>query len=83
MSFKLCNDTSPPCVNGVFETAGQPNTTITASLLKLINLCEKNNHGQKSISYIAPIIWNNLRNFLKTRQNFNTYEHRVKEHFLH
>ena len=35
------------------------------------------------ISYIAPIMWINLTNYLKTTDNFNTYKHQVKEHFFH
>ena len=35
MSFKFCNNTSPPYINHVFKLAGQPNTTTRASLLKL------------------------------------------------
>ena len=27
MSFKFCNNTSPPYMNDVFKPAGQPNTT--------------------------------------------------------
>ena len=71
-SFKFCNNTSPPYMNDVFKLAGQPNTTTKAS-----------NHGQNNISCIAPIIWNNLPNFLKTTDNLNTYKHRLKEHICH
>ena len=42
----------------------------------------RTNHGQNNISYIAPIIWNNLLNSLKTTGNLNAYKHRVKEHFF-
>ena len=83
MSFKFCNNTSPPYMNDVFKPAGQPNTTTRASLLKLNQPLRRTNHGQNNISYIAPIIWNNLPNSLKTTDNLNTYKHRVKEHFFH
>ena len=82
MSFKFCNNTSPPYMNDVFKPAGQPSTTTRASLLKLNQPLRRTNHGQ-NISYIAPIIWNNLPNSLKTTDNLNTYKHRVKEHFFH
>ena len=74
MSFKFCNKTSPPYMSDVFKPAGQPNTTTRASLLKLSQPLRKTNHGQNSISYIAPIIWNNLSNSLKTTDNLNTYK---------
>ena len=50
----------------VFKPAGQPNTATRASLLKLNQPLARTNHGQKNISYKAPIIWNNLPNSLKT-----------------
>ena len=36
----------------------------------------------KNLFYIALIIWINLPNSLKTKDNLNTYKHRVKEHFF-
>ena len=74
VSFKFCNNTSPPYMNDVFEPAGQPNATARASLLKLNQPLRRINHSQ-NISYIAPIIWNNLPNSLKTTDNLNTYKH--------
>ena len=67
----------------VFKPAGQLDTIIRASLLKLNQPLHKNNHGQKGISQIASIIWNYLPNSSKTTKNFNTYKHKVKEHFFH
>ena len=52
-------------------------------LLILKQSLRKTNHGQKSISHTAPIIWDNLPNSLKTTENFNNYKHRVTEHFFH
>ena len=69
-------------MNHVFKLAGQPNSTTRASLQKLNQPLQKTNHGQKSISYIAPIIWNNLPNSLKTTENLNIYKYRIKEHCL-
>ena len=83
MSFKFCNDTIPPYMTHVFKPSGQPNTTTRASLLELNQTFQRTNHGQNNISYIAPIIWNNLTNFLRTTDNLNTNKHRVQEHFLH
>ena len=53
-----------------------------ASLLKINQPLQRTNHGQNNVSYIAPIIWNNLPNSLRTRNNLNTYKHRIKEHFF-
>ena len=74
ISFKFCNNTSPLYMNDVFKPAGQPNST-KASLLKLNQPLWKTNHGQNNLSYIAPIIWNNIPNSLKTTDNLNTYKH--------
>ena len=54
---------------------GQPNAATRTSLLKLNQPLQRSNHSQKNISYIAPIIWNDLPNSLKTKDNLNTYEH--------
>ena len=56
-------------MNDVFKPAGQPNTITRALLLRLNQPLRKTNQGQKIISYIAPIIWNNLPNSLKTTEN--------------
>ena len=69
-------------MNDGFKPGGQPNTTTRASLLKLNQSLRRTNHAQNNISYIAPIIWNNSPNSLKTTDNLNTYNHRVKEHFF-
>ena len=72
MSFKFCNNTSPPYMNDVFKPAGQSNTTTRASSLKLNQTLRRNNQGHKNISYIAPIFWNNIPNSLKITDNLNT-----------
>ena len=43
-------------MNDVLKTASQPNTTTTASLLKLNQPLRRTNHGLGNISYIAPTI---------------------------
>ena len=80
MLFEFCNKTSPPYMYDIFKPAGQPNTTTRASLLKLHQPLWITNHGQNNASYIAPIIWINLPNSLKTKDNLNTYKRRIKEY---
>ena len=82
MSFKFCNNTSPPYINDVFKPASQPNTTTRASLLKLNQPLQRTNHGQNNISCIASIICNNLPNSSKTIDKLNTYKPGIKEHFF-
>ena len=83
MSFEFYYNTNPPYMNDVFKPAGQPHITIRASLLKLNQPLRRTNYDQKNISYIAPIIWINLPNSLKTTDDLNSYIYRVKEHFFH
>ena len=82
MSFKFCNNTSPPYMDDVFKSPGQLNTTNRAFLLKLNQLMRRTNLIQNNTSCIAPIIWNNLPNSPKTADNLSTYKHGVKEYFL-
>ena len=71
-----------PWVFPQLKPACQPNTTTIASLLKLNQPLQRSNHGQKNISYMAPIIWNSSSNSLKATDYLNTYKHRDKEHFF-
>ena len=48
-------------MSDVFKAAGQPTTTTRATLPKLNQPLRKTNQGQEIISYIAPIVWNNLQ----------------------
>ena len=82
MTFKYFNYLSPLQLNDVFKLAGQHTTTSSISLFKLSQSLRNTNHGQKSLSYVTPSIWNKLPNFLKTTDNVNTYKHRVKKHFF-
>ena len=69
-------------MNDVFKLADQNTTTTRTSLFKLSQPLRKTNHRQKSLSYVAPSIWNKLPDFLKTTDNVNTYKHRVKKRFF-
>ena len=55
-------------MSDVFKTAGQRTTTTRATLPKLNQPLRKTNQRQKSISCMAPIVWNNLPSFLKTTE---------------
>ena len=70
-------------MNDVFKPAGHPITNTRASSLKLIQPLRNINCGQKTLSYLAPNIWNNLPVSLKATEGLNTYKHMIKKHFLH
>ena len=68
---------SPLYMNDVFKPAGQNTTATRSYLFKLSQPLRKTNHGQKSLSYVAPCICNKLPDILKTTENVNTLKHRV------
>ena len=69
-------------MNDVFKSADQNTTASGTPLFKLSQPLQKTNYGQKSLSYMAPSIWNKMPDFLKTMDNVSTYKHRVKKHFF-
>ena len=71
MSFIMIND--------VFKPVDQLNNITRASLLKLNQPLRNNNHGQKSISYIAPLMWNNLQNSLKQERTLTLTKRTTRE----
>ena len=42
----------------------------------------KSNAGQKSLSYLGPKIWNSLPSELKSSNNIDTFNHKIKENFF-
>ena len=81
-TFKFFNNRSPAYMNDVFKPAGHPITNTRASFLKLIQPLRNTNYGQKTLSYLAPNIWNSLPVSLKATEGLNTYKHKIKKHFL-
>ena len=56
MTFKYFNYLSPLYMNDVFQLACQNTPATRISLFKLSQPLRKPNHGQKSLSYVAPSI---------------------------
>ena len=69
-------------MNDVFKPVSHLNTNTRASFLKLNQPLRITNHGQKTLSSIAPNIWNSLPVSLKATEGLKTYKHKVKRHFL-
>ena len=82
MNFKYFKYLSPLYMNDIFKLVGQNTTTARTSLFKLSQPLQKTNDGQKSLSYVAPSIWNKLPDFLNTSDNVNACKHRVEKHFF-
>ena len=80
-NFHFFNNKSSLYMN-VFKPTGHSNTNISTPFLKLSQLLRETNCEQKTLSYIAPTIWNGLPNSLKATECLNTYKHEVKKHLL-
>ena len=57
VQFKYFNYLSPLYMNDAFKLAGQNTTATRTSLFKLSQALRKTNHGQKSLSCVAPSNW--------------------------
>ena len=79
-TFKFFNSRSP--AYDVFKLASHPNTNTTVSFLKLMQPLQNTNYGEKTLSYLAPNIWNSLPVYLKATESLSTYKHKIKKHFL-
>ena len=55
-------------MNGLFKPAGQNTTAASTYLFKLSQPLPKTNHGQKSISYVAPCNCEQIARFLKSKR---------------
>ena len=42
----------------------------------------KTNVGQKSLSYVGPSLWNNLKKTLKTSTSLKSFEHNIKQYYF-
>ena len=73
MTFNHFSYLNPLYMNDVFKLAGQSTAATRTSLLKLSQPLRKTNHAQKSLSCVAPSVWNKLPNFLKTTDNSSVF----------
>ena len=69
-------------MNDVFKPSGHPNTNTRASFIKLDQPLRNTNHGQKTLSYMAPYIWNSIPVSLEATEGLNIYKNRIKNIFL-
>ena len=69
-------------MNDVVKPAGHPITNTRTSFFKLIQPLRNTNYGQKTLSYLAPNIWNSLPVSMKATEGLNTYKRKIKKNFL-
>ena len=68
-------------MNDVFKPAGQNTTATRSSMFKLSQSLRKTNHGQKSLSYMSPSIWNKQPDFLKEQRTSTRTNTELKSSF--
>ena len=42
----------------------------------------KTNVGQKALSYVGPLLWNNSNKTLRTSTSLNAFQHNIKQHYF-
>ena len=68
-------------MNDVFKPAGQNTTATRSSMFKLSQSLRKTSHGQKSLSYMSPSIWNKPPDFLKEQRTLTRTNTELKSSF--
>ena len=63
--FKFINDNFPYYFNEVFEFALEGNVSLRINFLKLKRPFPNKNTGQKALSFIGPLFWNQVSETLK------------------
>ena len=63
--FKLINDNFPYYFNEVFEFALEGNVSLRINFLKIKRPFPNTNTGQKGLSFIGPLFWNQVSETLK------------------
>ena len=66
--------------NVILETNG---VHMRSSNQKLNVPCRKTTVGQKGLSYIGPLRWNNLNKTLKTSTSLNAFKNKIKQLYFH
>ena len=79
--FKFYNKKCPKYMNKIF-IVDQNNINTRSSYLRLTQTFRKTTQGQRSLSYIAPSVWNKLPQKIKEVQNLNTFKHNIKSYYL-
>ena len=80
--FKFINGNCPYYLTEVFEFAPEGNISLRNNFLKLKWPFRNTNTGQKAISFIGSLFWNQIPETLKKTDNLNTFKHNLKKHFF-
>ena len=83
MKFKVLSNASPLYMDDVFKLAGQHDTITRISLLKSTRPLRKTVYRQNNPLYIAPTVWNDLPDSVKTSDNSTRAVTELKSIFFH
>ena len=76
------NGNCPYYLNEVFEFAPEGNISLRNNFLKLKRPFQNINTGQKALSFIGPLFWNQIPETLKKTDNLNIFKQNLKKHFI-
>ena len=76
--FKFINGICPYYLNEVFKFAPEGNICLRNTFLKLKRPFRNTNTGQKGLSFIGPLFWNQILETLKKTDNLNTFKNNFK-----
>ena len=77
--FNYFHNMSPGYLSEMFTVADRSHFTRNSTL----KLPFRNKTiGKQGLSYLGPIIWNNLSSYNKLSDNVNTFKHRIKETYF-
>ena len=81
-AYKFINGSCPLYMHDVYKESGQNKINTRGSFMKLKQTFRKTNFGQKCLSYLGPVIWNNLPDDIKAVKNINSFKHKFKDHLF-
>ena len=79
--FKFFDNSAPSYMSEMFSPVCQGRIT-RRSKNRLHLPFRKTNAGQNGLSYIGPRLWNSLQSGLKSSNNVNSFNHKIKDKFF-
>ena len=79
---RFLKETYPLYFHDIYRQSGQNQANTRSSILKLKHPLTNTCSGQKSLSYLTPIVWNSLSTELNLLSSLNNFKHKLKEHFF-
>ena len=80
-AFKFFKETCPQYFY-VYRQSGQNQANTRSSVFQLKRPLRTTCPGQENLSYLTPIVWNNLPMDLKLTNSLNNFKHKLKDNFF-